>query len=62
MVGTATVHSDAPVMSMKPVLCPYPGILSQNGQITLKVKVNDPHFQYQLRESQEAYLVQICWL
>ena len=23
------------------------GILSQNGQMTLKVKVNNPHFQYQ---------------
>ena len=34
--------------------------LSQNdGQMTLKVKVNDPHFQYQLRESQAAYWVQI---
>ena len=29
--------------------------------MTLKVKVNYPHFQYQLRESQDAYLVQICW-
>ena len=29
--------------------------------MTLKVKVNDPHFQYQLRESQDAYLVQIWW-
>ena len=28
-----------------------------NGQLTLKVKVQDPHFQYQLRESQNAYLV-----
>ena len=35
--------------------------LSQNGQMTLKVKVNDSHFEYQLRVSQEAYLVQICW-
>ena len=26
--------------------------------MALKVKVNDPHFQYQLRESQDAYLVQ----
>ena len=25
--------------------------------MTLKVMVNDPHFQYQLRESQDAYLV-----
>ena len=37
----------------------FPGILSRNGQMTLKVKVNDPHFQYQPRESQYAYLVQI---
>ena len=35
--------------------------------MTLKVKVNDPHFRYQLRESQYAYfganlviLAQIC--
>ena len=27
--------------------------------MTLKVMVNDPHFQYQLRETQDAYLVQI---
>ena len=26
--------------------------------MTFKVKVNDPHFQYQLRESQDANLVQ----
>ena len=41
----------------------FPGILSQNGQMTLnmlKVKVNDPDFQCQPREPQEAYLVQIC--
>ena len=32
--------------------------LSRNdGQMTLKVKFNYPHFQYQLRESQDAYLV-----
>ena len=30
-------------------------------QMTLKVKVNDPHSQHQLRVSQETYLVQI-WL
>ena len=29
--------------------------------MTLKVKVNDPHFQYQLRESQDTNLVQIWW-
>ena len=33
------------------------GILWWNGQMIWKVKVNDPHFQYQLRESQDAYLV-----
>ena len=32
-------------------------IVSWNGQMTLKVKVNASHFQYQLRESQDAYLV-----
>ena len=35
--------------------------VSQNDQMTLKVKVNASHFQYQLRESQDAYLVQIWW-
>ena len=28
-------------------------------KMTLKVKVNDPYFQYQLRVSQDACLVQI---
>ena len=28
-------------------------------KMTLKVKVNDPYFQYQLRVSQDAYLSQI---
>ena len=33
-------------------------------KITLKIKVNNPHFQYQLRVSHDACLVQICrwWL
>ena len=35
--------------------------LSRNDGQTLKVKVNDLHFQYQLRKSQDAYLVQIWW-
>ena len=39
----------------------FPRILSQNSQITLKDKVNEPHFQYQPRVSQDACLVQI-WL
>ena len=26
--------------------------------MTMKVKVSDPNFQYKLRESQDAYLVQ----
>ena len=30
-------------------------------KMTLKVKVNDLHFQYQLRVSQNACLVQIWW-
>ena len=34
-------------------------ILSQYGQMALKVKVNDPYFQYQPRKSPNAYLVQI---
>ena len=33
--------------------------MSRNGQTTLKVMGNDPHFQYQLNKSQDAYLVQI---
>ena len=33
-----------------------------DSRMTLKVKVNDPHCQYQLRESQDAYLVQIWWV
>ena len=36
-------------------------ILSWNGLVTLKVKVNEPHFQYELSESHDAYLVQIWW-
>ena len=40
---------------------PFLGILSPNSQMTLKVKVNDPHFQHQVRESQDAYLVQLWW-
>ena len=31
-------------------------------KMTLKVKVNDLHIQYQPRLSQDAYLVQIWWL
>ena len=34
---------------------------SKNCQMTLKVKVNASHFQYQLIESQDAYLVEIWW-
>ena len=29
--------------------------------MTLKVKVNDLHFQHQLRVSQDVYLVPIWW-
>ena len=35
--------------------------VSRNDEMTLKVKVNASHFQYQLRESQDAYLLQIWW-
>ena len=35
--------------------------LIRNGQMILKVKVNDLHFQYQMRVSQDACLVQIWW-
>ena len=40
---------------------PNPGIISQNGQMTCKVKVNDHHLQYQLRLAQDACLVQMEW-
>ena len=37
--------------------------MSQNSEskITLKVIVNDPHFQYLPRVYQDACLMQICW-
>ena len=38
-----------------------PRILSQMAKITLKIKVNVLHFQYQLRVSHEACLVLTCW-
>ena len=37
----------------------FPRIPNKMTKITLKVKVNDPYFQYQLRVSQNACLVQI---
>ena len=37
------------------------GFWVKMAKITLKVKVNDLHFQYQLRVSQDACMVQI-WL
>ena len=37
----------------------FPSNLSQNGQRTLKVKVNGIHFRYQLRESHDAFLEQL---
>ena len=37
----------------------FPKILSHNGQMTLKVKVNGIHFRYQLRESQDAFSEQL---
>ena len=40
------------------VECPF---LRPNGQMTLKVKVNDLHFEYHLSECQDAYLMQIWW-
>ena len=39
----------------------FPRILGQNGKTNLKVKVNDLHFQYQSRVSQDECLVQIWW-
>ena len=39
----------------------FPRILSQNGQMTFKIKVNDPYFQYQPRVSHDTCLVQIWW-
>ena len=39
------------------------GILSKNTKMSLKVKVSDPHFQYQqLRLSLDACLMQIWWI
>ena len=35
--------------------------LSRNDGQILNVKINDLHFQYRMRESQDAYLVQIWW-
>ena len=40
----------------------FPRIMSKNGQMTLKIKANDPHVSYQLWVSQHACLVQIWWL
>ena len=37
----------------------FPRILSQMAKMTLKINVNDLHFQYQPRVSQDACLVQI---
>ena len=50
-------------------IAPNCGIIAQihyklsrgEAKMTLKVKVNGPHFQCQLRVSQDAYLVQIWW-
>ena len=39
----------------------FPRILSQMTKMTLKVKLNDLHFQYQPRVSKDACLVQIWW-
>ena len=41
----------------------FPQILGLDGKmtLTLKVKVKDPHFQYQLTMSQDASLVQVSW-
>ena len=39
-----------------------PRILSEMAKMTLKVKVSDPHFQYQPRPFQDVYLVQIWWI
>ena len=37
------------------------GTLSRQGQMILKIKVNDPHFQYQTRVYQDPRWVQIWW-
>ena len=41
--------------------CPFLEFWVEMTKISLKVTVNDPQFQYQLRVSQDACLVQICW-
>ena len=59
--GTCNTPPQAKISILERCWMQFLGILSQNGQMTLKVKVNDPHLQYQLRELQDAYLVQIWW-
>ena len=39
----------------------FPEFWVKMAKMTLKVKVNDPYFQYQLRVSHDACLVQIWW-
>ena len=36
---------------------PFAGILNRDGPMTLKFKVEDPHFQFQLKKTQDAHLV-----
>ena len=39
----------------------FPEFKVKMAKMTLKVKVNDPYFQYQPRVSQDACLVQFWW-
>ena len=51
-----------PVMSYRANKPNFPEFWVKMAKMTLKVKVNDIHFQYQLRVSHDACLVQIWWL
>ena len=60
-VGTCNTPGPAQISIQERHWTPYLGILCRNGRLTLKIKVDDPHFQYHLRESQDAQMVQISW-
>ena len=60
-VGTCKTPWTAQIRKQERRWMPFLEILSQKGQMTLKIKVNDPHFQYQPRVFQHACLVQLSW-
>ena len=61
-IGTCNTPWKAYISKQKRRWMYFLGILTRNGQMALKVKVNYPHFQYQPRESWDAYLVQMWWI